>query len=230
MFKFKQFTIQQDKCAMKVGTDGVLLGAWANCKKASSVLDIGTGTGLIALMIAQRNTTCQITAIDINEEAITQAQENVDNSPWNDRITLIHSDFKTIKDQKKYDLIVSNPPFFENSLICEDNKRTLARHTTEFSYDDFFAFAEKHLNKNGILSMVIPTEIFANCLILAQKYDFLLIRRTNVLPTPNKPTKRLLLEFSQDYQPTVQSDLIIETARHQYTEDFKALTKEFYLD
>ena len=134
-FEFKQFTVWHDKCAMKVGTDGVLLGAWANVESAKHILDVGTGTGLIALMLAQRTVQADVTAIEIDSMAAIQARENIAHSPWKNRITLFNCDFRYFHDDLKYDLIVSNPPYFVNALKCLDKQRNMARHTDLLYYE-----------------------------------------------------------------------------------------------
>ena len=135
-FQFKQFTINQDRCAMKVGTDGTLLGAWANAPKGPCrILDIGTGTGLVALMMAQRYPESQVVGIDIDRDAIIQAQENVDASPFSERITIINEDATKIDDKEVFDAIVCNPPYFVDSLTCPESQRTLARHTVTLTYE-----------------------------------------------------------------------------------------------
>ena len=143
-FRFKQFTVYHDRCAMKVGTDGVLLGAWTNLSQSRRILDIGTGTGLIALMMAQRVPEVPITAIDIDAEAVNQANENFSASPWNNRLEAVLQDVCTYTEKNSFDTIVSNPPYFINSLKCPDNQRTTARHTdTLDAYNDAIINVEK---------------------------------------------------------------------------------------
>ena len=266
MFQFKQFTIHQDRTAMKVGTDGVLLGAWAPiAPNASRLLDIGTGTGLIALMLAQRfskqsqdpkycppvlggraqqaegvintlNSNLNIDAIDIDQSSIEQATENIKNSPFAKYITTYHTSLQNHNPQEKYDAIVCNPPYFVASLKCPDASRTQARHTDSLSFDDLLLHSSRLLNDNGILSVILPV-IEGNQLIeLAPKYGFSLTHLTEVHPTPTAPTKRLLLQFvmrnSQLNQSSLlisHSSLTIEIARHQYTPEYIALTRDFYL-
>ena len=135
-FQFKQFTIQQDQCAMKVGTDGVLLGAWVDLTNKKKCLDVGTGTGLIALMMAQRTAEAHITAVEVDEEAVVQARRNVLNSPWKDRVEMVHCNFLSFQPNQKFDSIVSNPPYFTNNLISPDKQRTLARHNNHMTYSE----------------------------------------------------------------------------------------------
>ncbi|MBI9055685.1 MAG: methyltransferase [Bacteroidales bacterium] len=230
-FKFKQFTVFQDKCAMKVGTDGVLLGAWANCNESIRVLDIGTGTGLISLMIAQRSN-AQINALEIDAEACDQANQNILKSPWGSRINVIHRSIQeyTVESDLKYDLIVSNPPYFQNSLFAPDEKRTKARHNSDFEYEDLIKASLKFLNTNGVLSIILPYLEGTMFILQAAESGLFCIRQTNVLPNPGREPKRLLLEFMKIKKPLVEQELIIElNKRHQYSEAYKNLTKDFYL-
>jgi len=230
-FKFKQFTVFQDKCAMKVGTDGVLLGAWANCKNAKTVLDIGTGTGLIALMIAQR-CNAKIDAVEIDEHAVIQASENVANSLWNDRINLIHQSFQDFinHSERKYSLIVSNPPYFQNSMVAPDHKRANARHNSELQLDEIIAGATRLLTDDGILSVILPYIEGTLFIVKASQKGLYCNRQTKVLPKPGREPKRLLLEFMKTKKPLVEQEIIIElNKRHSYSDAYKNLTKDFYL-
>ncbi len=230
-FKFKQFTIHQDKCAMKVGTDGVLLGAWANCSDTKNVLDIGTGTGLIALMIAQRSNAV-IDAIEIDEEACLQAHENFHKSPWENRIRLIHQSFQDFvhETDKSYDLIVTNPPYFQNSLVAPDDQRTKARHNRNLELYDIIDGAEKLLSENGTLSIILPYVEGVLFIAKAAEHGLYCVRQTNVIPKPKAPVKRLLLEFKRQKKTFVDQDLIIELEnRHEYSDNYKSLTRDFYL-
>lgn len=230
-FKFKQFTIFQDRCAMKVGTDGVLLGAWADCENAKTILDIGTGTGLIALMLAQRSL-AHIDAIEIDQSASEQASENVTKSPWESRISVINKSLQQFTEQidKKYDLIVSNPPFFQNSLYAPDQNRTNARHNASLEYEDILDASLKLLSNNGTLSLVLPYLEGAMFIVKAAGKGLYCVRQTNVLPNPGKTPKRLLLEFTKIKKPLVEQEIIIElNKRHEYSDAYKNLTRDFYL-
>ena len=230
-FKFKEFTIEQDRCAMKVGTDGVLLGAWANCDSAKKGLDIGTGTGLVALMLAQRSNAV-IDAVEIDTEAAKQAKENVEKSPWDDRIEVINQSFQefTKMGGKKYDLIVSNPPYFQNAFFAPDEKRTNARHNSNLQLEDLLTGTQKLLSEDGILSIILPY-LEGNMFILkASELGLFCVRQTKVLPKPNREPKRLLLEFMKTKKPLVEQEIIIElNKRHEYSEAYKNLTQDFYL-
>lgn len=230
-FKFKQFTVYQDKCAMKVGTDGVLLGAWVDCEKAKNILDIGTGTGLIALMLAQRSNAI-IDAIEIDQKACEQAIENVDKSPWKSRINVINKSLQEFSKQEDYafDVIVTNPPYFQNSLFAPDESRTNARHNSSMEYEDIIKVANKFLSEDGSLNLILPY-LEGNMFILkAAENNLFCVRQTKVLPNPGKQPKRLLLEFKKIKMPLVEQEIIIELSkRHEYSEAYKNLTKDFYL-
>lgn len=228
-FQFKQFTVNQQRTAMKVGTDGVLLGAWTDVKNANSILDIGTGTGLIALMLAQRSNAA-IDAIEIEENAYMQATENVQASIFNDRIKVIHCSLQDFKPTKKYDLIVSNPPYFVESLKNPVQEKALARHNDALSQEDLLAFAEKYLSENGRLAVILPVEQGRAMREKAKDYSLFCHRLTRVIPCEGANAKRLLLEFSRENQPYEETALQIETdKRHIYSDEFKRLTKDFYL-
>lgn len=230
-FQFKQFSVSHQLCAMKVGTDGVLLGAWADVGQGGNIADIGTGSGLIALMLAQR-TEGNIDAIDINEEACAQAKINVENSIFRERIRVIRSDLQSFTPGKAYDLIVCNPPFFSNSLKSPDANRTTARHNDSLSFEVLVEKSASLLAPEGTLSVIIPFdahEIFEDKAIQNGLHP---VRKTIVRPTPQHPPKRVLLEYSPSAwkrKGYSDSELVIELERHVYSEEYIRLTKEFYL-
>lgn len=228
-FQFKQFTVWHDKCAMKVGTDGVLLGAWAAAKRSKQILDIGTGTGLIALLLAQRNPEAQITALEIDEAAATQAADNVARSPWADRIEVVCNDFRLFQTEKKFDLIVSNPPYFVDALNCPDKQRNLARHTCELNYELLFSRSAHLLWEQGGVSIIIPAEVEKLVVDTAWKYKLYPDRRLRVFTKPGKPCRRVLLSFGFRGGECLEEMLCIEEAHHEYTPEYIALTKDFYL-
>lgn len=230
-FRFKQFTVYHDRCAMKVGTDGVLLGAWSHINTAKKVLDIGTGTGLVALMLAQRNDNIKIDAIDIDEDAIIQAKENIKSSPFTSQITCYNLSLQDFlkEEGNRYDLIVSNPPFFAESLKSPNKSRSLARHTDSLSIEELISISSYLLNEDGRLCLIYPHD--CKDLIIGEAYKKSLYpsRITDVYPTPTSSPKRILIEFSARECLPKQDKLIIETERHIYSEDFTKLVKEFYL-
>ena len=176
-FQFKQFTIYHNKCAMKVGTDGVLLGAWADVSGVTRALDVGTGTGLIALMLAQRSESLQLAAIDIDEGAVLQATENVAASPWGERIGVEQADFVSFVPAKPYELIVSNPPYFQDSLKSPNDSRTAARHTDSLGFDQLVAKASELLAADGRFCVVIPTDAMAYFLACCDQCGLFLYKR-----------------------------------------------------
>jgi tRNA1Val (adenine37-N6)-methyltransferase len=234
MFQFKQFSIQQDHCAMKVGTDGVLLGAWAPINhRPFSVLDIGAGTGLIALMLAQRSHAEQIDAIEIDENAFEQCVDNFENSPWNDRLFCFHAsldNFMEDLEDEEYDLIVSNPPFYSEDYKTENESRDLARFQDALPFEDLVEAASVLLSENGILSVIIPFKEEEKFIALAKECNLFPFKITRVKGTPTSEIKRSLIAFSFTKIDEFPIDeLIIETARHQYTAEYITLTQDFYL-
>jgi len=231
-FQFKQFTVRHDQCAMKVGTDGVLLGAWANVSQCNRILDVGTGSGLVALMLAQRSQAL-IDGVEIDEAAYKQATQNVAQSPWCKRIQTYHDSFQNFANNKfgSYDLIVSNPPYFQNSLKTPEIKRTQARHTNELNYAELIYFSAALLSEVGILAIIIPSESFETMKQLAVSENLHLKHITRVKPLPEKNFKRVLLEFSKEKQLNFSEDeLVIELQRHIYSEAYINLTRDFYLN
>ncbi|MCX8525775.1 methyltransferase [Chryseobacterium formosus] len=225
-FKFKQFEVQQSKNVFRVGTDGVLLGALANVGDASKVLEVGTGTGLISLMLAQRNSSTQFLGIDINEEAVNLTQVNFENSPYNSRLKNIHQDFKSFETKEKFDLIVSNPPYFEES---DSEKDKLARQTVELNFQQLISKSSKLLSENGILSVIIPFEIGDNFVELARENHLFLIRKINIKGIENSKIKRLVLEFSLTEKDLKESEFTIEKSPRKYSDQYLELTKEFHV-
>lgn len=231
-FQFKQFTVFHDKCAMKVGTDGVLLGCWCQPQTCRHLLDVGTGTGLIALMLAQRSSAA-IDAIDIDEVACLQAQENVARSPFAGRIAICHAsleEFAATRQAHGYDLIVSNPPYFNHSLKCPDPQRSQARHTDTLALPELLHDSRQLLSDDGRLALVLPFDQRATLATLAEANGLFLCRETEVLPTPTAAPKRILAEYSPTPQPNPTHDtLLIEESRHHYSEAFTALARDYYL-
>ena len=225
-FKFRQFTVRQDRCAMKVGTDGTLLGAWA--RGGHTILDIGTGTGLIALMMAQRYPEAQVVGIDIDHEAVMQAKENVAASPFN--IDIIEADAKTFNVQRSmFNVILSNPPYFVDSLECPDGQRTMARHTASLAYGELMAAVNRLLADDGEFSVVIPFDCKARLECEASLAGFFKVRECAVKTTPRKPPRRYLLAFRKHPDELELSEGIIETAPNVRSEWYQQLTKDFYL-
>lgn len=233
MFTFKQFKIEQSRCAMKVGTDGVLLGAWTPIENnPNSILDIGTGTGLIALMLAQRSFAEQIDTLEIDEEAYEQAVDNFENSPWSDRLFCFHAGLDEFVEEPEdeYDLIVSNPPFYTEDYYSNNEQRDLARFANAMPFEDLIEAAAMFLSEKGIFAVIIPFKEEEKFIALADECELYPIKITRVKGTPITEIKRSLLAFSRNGKDNFPIDeLIIETARHQYTAEYISLTKDFYL-
>ena len=230
-FQFKQFTIYQDQCAMKVGTDGTLLGAWANAPVAAArILDIGTGTGLVALMMAQRFPEAQVVGIDIDADAVQQAQENVVASPFSDRIMINREDATKMDDKEGYDAVVCNPPYFVDSLLCPQDQRTLARHAVSLTYESLMHAASKLLKTNGVLSLVIPADNQNHAESAAAFEGLFLHRICLIKTTPNKLPKRHLVEFrKQPVERVSFEEQILESSPGQRSDWYHHLTKDFYI-
>lgn len=229
-FRFKQFTVFHDKCAMKVGVDGVTLGTWADVSNAKSILDVGCGSGLIALMLAQRSE-AEITAVDIDAQCILQSDENIENSPWKERISLVHSSFQDFAENYsgQFDLIVSNPPFFINSLKNPLQSRAVARHTDTLLHEDLVKNAKKLLAENGMFCVILPVLEGKQFIELAENEGLICSQKVSVFPNLEKPAKRLLLEFKNEKTDCHESKITIEKERGVYTDEYRELVKDFYL-
>lgn len=231
-FQFKQFRIEQHHAAMKVNTDGVLIGAWTQMNGVDSVLDIGTGTGLIALMIAQRNTNSFITGIDIDEHAAVEAAENIRKSPWPDRISIQHISFQDFADTNsgKFSLIISNPPFFSDSVRNADRRVSAARHNHLLPFADIIAGTRKLLDENGRLSLILPVVEADLFIEMAADNGLFLNRIARVKPFPQKEHNRSLMEFSflkGETEHTVFS--LYDETKVNYSQEFISLARDFYL-
>ena len=216
---------------MKVGTDGTLLGAWATLPPAGRILDIGTGTGLIAIMAAQRSAEAHITAIDIDEDCALQAEENVAASPWHTRIEVAHVPLQEFSAAEPYDVIVSNPPYFVDSLLSPDAARSTARHTDTLSFDDLTEGVLRLLSPDGHFALILPPPEMERFLSAARGRLFVK-RRCEVWTTPQSGARRIMAELSQQppAQPSQSEKIIIEDSGPMgYSEDYKRLTRDFYL-
>lgn len=215
---------------MKVGTDGVLLGAWADINNARSILDIGTGTGIIALMLAQRTSTdVLIDAVELNAEAAKDASENFLQSPWKERLQLYPLAVQKFMPKNKYDLIISNPPFFANSFKPPDKNRETARHAESLPYNDLLKVTSEWLLPNGRLVMILPPAEGAIITALAKQYLFYCNRRCEFRTRLHKSVERVLLEFSFRNEPVIHSELCLYKSGEDWTEGYHALVKYFYL-
>ena len=232
-FKFKQFTILQDRCGMKVGTDGVIFGTWVDVENHRRALDIGTGTGLLALILAQRSKFLSIDAVEIDSDAAVQAFENVQKSKFNKQIAVIHGDFRSYYLHKKpeYDLIICNPPYFSDSMKPANRSRAISRHSQSLQLEEIFVGATMLMTVEGSLNVIVPYDLQENTRALAKSYKLFLRKKLNVIPLPGRNPKRCCLEFSFSEQKLLEETLIIETTgRHNYSDEYIKLTKDFYLD
>ena len=230
-FQFKQFIVRQQHCAMKVGTDGTLLGAWAQASEgACRVLDIGTGTALIALMMAQRYPEALVTAIDIDESAVLQAKENVSTSPFAERINVLKANVLTYEYTENFDSIVCNPPFFENALTCPDPQRMEARHTVTLSYRQLIEAAFRLLKDEGRFSVIIPSDYRSRLESEARLRGFFISRLCSVQTTPSKSPKRYMIEMKKNPVNVVDiTNGVIESSPQVRSDWYRKLTKEFYI-
>ena len=233
-FRFKEFSIAQDKCAMKIGTDAVLLGSWTPISSdVYSILDIGAGTGIIALMLAQRSFAETIDALEIDEDAYEQAVENFENSPWGDRMFCYHAAFDEFVEEmneEKYDLIVSNPPFFSNSSVSEiTTTREQARSQASLPFEELLHGVSILLSENGTFNIVIPKEEEAKLLEIASENNLFPNKITLVKGTATSKVKRSLITFSFHQNEVERDVLVLETSRHNYTPEYREMVSPFYL-
>ena len=232
-FQFNQFRIEQDMCAMKVGTDGVILGAWTGINQSNSVLDIGTGTGLLALMIAQRCHSAQIDAIEIDKNAAVQAKQNVANSMYHDRIEIMHSSFQNhiaSEEMKKYDLVICNPPYFSTSVKGNSDQRNIARHDDLLPLETLISGVRRILSEKGRLSIIFPVQNEAKLSELLGENGLYINCLLKVYPTPEKEASRCCYEISAGKTQILNEKLVIEIgSRHEYSSAYQKLTAPFYL-
>ena len=230
-FDFKNFRINHDRCAMKVGTDGVLLGAWAPVEKSKRILDIGTGSGLVAIMLAQRSE-AEIVGVELDLEASSQALENAKNSPYASRIQIINADILEFSSQAPFDTIVSNPPFFENALACPEEGRNRARHTSSLPLNALIESAFRLLTDGGTFSVILPSDVAQEFIGACITQHFTPVRITSVKTIPRKAPKRMLMCFKKGIHvdALLRDELALAAPSGQRSEAYKALTKDYYLD
>lgn len=231
-FKFKQFSINQDRCAMKIGTDGVLLGAWASIKNnPTSILDIGSGTGVLSLMLAQRCIADSIEGLEIDEEAYEQCVENFESSPWADRLFCYHAGLDEFIEEIEdpYDLIISNPPFYTEDVSSGNEARDNARQNQSLPFDELLEGVSKLLSSDGVFASIIPFKEESTFIHLANSFGLFPKRILRIKGNASTEIKRSLLEFSFKEYLISEDELTIELERHKYTKEYIALTKDFYL-
>ena len=225
-FRFQQFSIQQSKDVFRVGTDGVLLGAMCKVKNAKKIFEIGAGTGLISLMLAQRNVSAKILAIDINESAVKLASENFRNSIFNENLKVELKDFKNFETNENFDLVVCNPPFFEKNASAKD---VLARQQVELNFRNLVEKSTEIITKKGILSIILPSEAATDVKSLAEEFNLYLVREINIYGIEGGNLKRNILEFSLAQKPLEISDFVIEKKPREYSDQYLNLTKNFHV-
>ena len=229
VFRFKQFEVHQQRSAMKVGTDGVLIGAWASVmEQTQRILDIGTGTGLIALMLAQRSGQAQVVGVEIDAESAEQARENVARSPWSERMEIVCAPVQEFSADEKFDLIVSNPPYFVDSQKCPDEGRTTARHTDSLSFTELMRSVSRLLAPDGRFAVIIPVEAAMSVIAAGALH---LVRRCDVHTKPTGQPKRVMLEFSPRFEGAALRETLTigDGTAGGYSPEYKALTRDFYL-
>lgn len=231
-FHFKQFSVAQDRCAMKIGTDGVLLGAWATLQhEPKSILDIGSGTGVIALQLAQRSVAPIIDAVEIDTDAYEQCVDNFESSPWGDRLFCYHASIQEYASEieEEYDLVISNPPFYSEDYKSEDLARDTARFNDAMPFEHLIVCAAHLLSDAGVLAVILPKKEEDDFISLAEKHALFPKRICSVRGSINSEEKRSLMEFSFQKASVIMESLTIENGRHDYTEAYMALVKDFYL-
>jgi tRNA1Val (adenine37-N6)-methyltransferase len=230
-FIFKQFTVKQDLSSFRVTTDSVLLGAWARIENAGTILDIGTGTGLLALMAAQRSA-ARIVAIEPDRESYIQAVLNFAASPWKERITVLNTSVQDFESEtgNGFEAIITNPPYFVDSLLNSDTKKARARHTITLSQNDLLGAVTRLLNPGGSLHLVLPVAEAGRFQSLAAGNGLFCSRRMTLKPTPMLPPSRVLMTLGRENVPCLEEEIVIEKGgRHIYTDEYVSLTKDFYL-
>jgi len=230
-FQFRQFKIEQDRCAMKVSTDACIQGAWTPTSSAiKTALDIGAGTGLLSLMLAQRNDIVKIDAIEIDQSAAKQATENIATSPWRDRITVVEADVRHHAFAKKYDLIICNPPFFINSLLSDRAARNLARHNLALSYQDLFDVIKANLDQLGYASVLLPSAEHKIWKSLVESNKWRISRELQIIPRVGQAANRVVSLCMADHTSEITEEaLVIRDHTDRYTQEFRELLSPFYL-
>lgn len=229
-FRFKQFELSNSLSAMKINTDGVLLGAWTDATGRKSILDVGTGTGIIAIMLAQRNSDALITAIDIDEYSAKEAAINAGNCPWKKRIKVAHTDFKLLSTENKYDLIVSNPPYFDNGIKATDVSRATARHNDTLDYAELISLSSEMLTDSGALSLIAPYSRLEDIMYSAELAKLFVSHQTDVYNKPSGSAIRVMIELSKEPSPKITDSIAIYADNGGYTAEYVELTKDFYMN
>ncbi|MBQ2321262.1 MAG: methyltransferase [Bacteroidales bacterium] len=235
VFRFKQFAVHQERTAMKVGTDGVLLGVLAQTSGAADaplILDIGTGTGLVALMLAQRFPSATVTAVEIDPDAAAQAIDNCGASPFAARINVVLADANEFETDVKFDLIVSNPPYFTDQLQCPDGRRNMARHTVGLDHSALMRIGAKHLAPTGRMAIIVPADAAVPLVAEAQNTGLALVAKTTIFSNRRKPARRAICQFrwAAEDVPTEENELTLLNLDGSISTEYQDITKDFYLD
>lgn len=234
VFRFKQFEVSQDVSVMKVNSDGVLLGAWADTSKATNILDIGTGTGVIALMAAQKSQQANVVGVEIDESSCKQAQANFSNSPWSSNLKLVSSTIQKFgkESSEKFDHILSNPPFFSGGTLSENQPKNIVRHTIKLAHGDLLLAIRRLLAEDGKVSIILPIIEGLRFMEIVKRYRFHVSRKTIMRPRVEKPAERLLFEFSKvESGECIENEIVMyQGSTKEYTNQYKELTKDFYLE
>lgn len=231
-FTFKRFAIEQQRSAMKVGTDGVLLGAWANINPSQKrFLDIGAGTGLIALMVAQRSEewSGSVVGVEIDPQSFMDARENVASCPWRERVVIENCAIQEFAPDVTFDHILSNPPYFVDSLLSPNEARTNARHTTTLTFEALAHSASRLLSAEGVVSLILPYDAVADMTLAAVRAGLFLVRRMDVRSKPSGAPMRSLLEYSPRPAALQREELTIHSVGGDFSPEYRALTRDFYL-
>lgn len=230
-FQFKQFRIEQGNTAMKVSTDACIQGAWTPVLPfIKHVLDIGCGTGLLSLMLAQRNADIEMDAVEIDEQAYQQAKENIFHSPWKNRVHLFQADARNFSYTKKYELIICNPPFFNNSLLGNNAERNIARHSLSLTQEELLEIIVANLSEQGYASVMLPLAEHETWNSIARQKGFKLQRRLVIRDTKQNKVTRVIARYSKNESSLIDEELIIhEPHRTKYSGKFIELMKPFYL-
>lgn len=225
-FRFQQFEVTQSSKVFRVGTDGVLLGAMCSVENAETVLEVGSGSGIISLMIAQRNPNAKISAIDLSKEAALLSKGNFQNSKFSERMNAFQGDFKNYHSEEKFDFIVCNPPYFEEN---ESVKDVLARQKVELQFEELISKSAKHLSENGTFSVIIPSDAAEDFILFSNKCNLHLIKKVNIFGIEGGVLKRNVLEFSLIPKDLVQENFVIEKSPRKYSDEYLELTKDFHV-
>jgi len=234
IFRFKQFEVRQDLCTMKVNSDGVLLGAWADVAEADSILDIGAGSGVVGLMLAQKRPAAKIVGVEIDDCSCQQATINFENSPWKNNLEIIESGIQDFgkNANRKFDHIVSNPPFFSGGTLSDNQPKNVVRHTVKMSHGDLLLAIRRLLSDEGKCSIILPVIEGLRFMEIVERYSFYITRKTVMRPREGKPLERILFEFSKkEHGEVKEQELVMYAGKEkEYTKAYKAITKDYYLN